>query len=485
MCRAPVVIGGEVVSPKSVLVEPQGADKASKSDGEEKDRVPAHLWQLYGEYYDLQAFSRSHPGGEAALALGRGDDATKLFESYHVMNDNHKTTLAKYRLERDDKKPVPGNVSPFHTEVKDMLRLHFAGKGRYGHHAKYSHALLMAGVLVLYALSWVSWYHGNWSSLIVMPFFGWLVMANLAHDGSHFAVSRHDWVNQLCLYSAAPFYYVDATWYVQHVASHHLATNDVEHDVDLHHHDGCRWHSSTKLGNPLNGKINLAWHLTAFIASTITMAFIHPVTKFVLPGIGYLRGATELPLKEWGASVIFDATLEKRLRAGFGSIRRMSVNGFLWVIAMAVPIHAWCKYGFTTRGTFFGLLPYVASSFFFMIVTQVSHVQRETQRHEAAHNDDFFKAQAMTSLDYSIDSPLWCFLTGGLNTQSVHHVLPSVHSSHYLDLYPKFAAICKKHNCEPQNARDLGHAFAMHIQYVYELGEEGSNNELAKAAKHD
>ena len=84
---------------------------------------------------------------------------------------------------------------------------------------------------------------------------------------------------------------------------------------------------------------------------------------------------------------------------------------------------------------------------------------------------DFFRRQATTSLDYGIDSNVWRFLTGGLNVQSIHHVMPGVCSCHYTDLYPKFYALCRKHDCEPAVAPGILRATYLHLKHVYDLGE--------------
>ena len=121
------------------------------------------------------------------------------------------------------------------------------------------------------------------------------------------------------------------------------------------------------------------------------------------------------------------------------------------------------------------LVPMATSSLCFMLVTQVSHIQEGCQRNETLDEPDPFKRQAQTSLDYSPTSRLTGFLTGGLNLQSIHHLLPSVSCVHYPAMYPKFLAICEKHGCVPARANGFFDAVAKHWNYVYRLGlgEEG------------
>ena len=96
--------------------------------------------------------------------------------------------------------------------------------------------------------------------------------------------------------------------------------------------------------------------------------------------------------------------------------------------------------------------------------------QEECQEAETLNEPDPFKRQAQTSLDYNPASWLTRFLTGGLNLQSIHHVMPSVSCVHYPALYPKFLAICEAHGCVPQRADSFVHAVYKHWRYVYRLG---------------
>ena len=122
-------------------------------------------------------------------------------------------------------------------------------------------------------------------------------------------------------------------------------------------------------------------------------------------------------------------------------------------------------------GLALALVPMAMSSLCFMLVTQVSHIQEGCQRNETLDEPDPFKRQAQTSLDYSPTSRLTGFLTGGLNLQSIHHLLPSVSCVHYPAMYPKFLAICEKHGCLPDRADGFAHALAKHWSYVYRLGK--------------
>ena len=131
------------------------------------------------------------------------------------------------------------------------------------------------------------------------------------------------------------------------------------------------------------------------------------------------------------------------------------------------------------------IMPFIVSSLPFMVITQVSHQQPETQKAEDAlelqeassatglvSQEAFARAQVVTSCDYSVLSHFWGVVTGALNVQGFHHVFPGVCSCHYRHLYPKFEAICRKHDVKLTRRDNIGHALYTMCKYQFELGLE-------------
>ncbi|KAH8075338.1 hypothetical protein JL721_1341 [Aureococcus anophagefferens] len=417
------------------------------------------LWIIHGEAYDLSAFRERHPGGTTALDLCRGSDATDLFEQFHVMTDLHRAALRKYRVGGRAPATAAEPYSAFHEDVKAMVRDHFGGRGD-AHKASWEHLGHMAVVFAVYAAGWRGWWAGDVVlGGLVLPVCAWLIMANFAHDGSHHAVSRKPWVNELALLTSSPLLYSYGSWYQQHCASHHLETNDPS-STSTQHHPFTRWHRSMLRDNAsMTGIVNLFWHFTAFLVSTINMSNVHP-WKFV---------------SFWAAGK--DAPHEL---AFFKVSGRMHRQGFMdgWrggspprsLVVRRVLATPYFRFG-PARAAALTLLPYLVTSAFFFTVTQISHVQAPCQKDQDRATGDFFKIQATTSLDYGVDSELWRFLTGGLNVQAIHHVLPVVNSCHYTKLYPKFYALCEKHGCAPANRPGILSAGYAHLTHIYDLGE--------------
>ncbi|KAH8084529.1 fatty acid desaturase [Aureococcus anophagefferens] len=446
------------------------------------------LWIIHGEAYDLSAFRERHPGGTTALDLCRGSDATDLFEQFHVMTDLHRAALRKYRVGGRAPATAAEPYSAFHEDVKAMVRDHFGGRGD-AHKASWEHLGHMAVVFAVYAAGWRGWWAGDVVlGGLVLPVCAWLIMANFAHDGSHHAVSRKPWVNELALLTSSPLLYSYGSWYQQHCASHHLETNDPDSDVDVQHHPFTRWHRSMLRDSAsMTGVVNLFWHFTAFLVSTINMSNVHPWKFVFVPWVQRHLLNQELPpyfspdndlycdaLKAAGKDapheLAFFKVSGRMHRQGFmdGWRGGLAVASFLSSVAfLATP---YFRFG-PARAAALTLLPYLVTSAFFFTVTQISHVQAPCQKDQDRATGDFFKIQATTSLDYGVDSELWRFLTGGLNVQAIHHVLPVVNSCHYTKLYPKFYALCEKHGCAPANRPGILSAGYAHLKHIYDLGE--------------
>jgi fatty acid desaturase len=142
-----------------------------------------------------------------------------------------------------------------------------------------------------------------------------------------------------------------------------------------------------------------------------------------------------------------------------------------YTIVLVLPLFLdWKAQGFSRPARFFmWFAPIAISSMEFLCFTQVSHVQPEVQVAEDHPADDFFKHQALTSVDYSCTSKFWSIMSGGLNTQSLHHCCPNVSSCHYSELFPKFEKIANKHGVQIAKRRNLLHSITSSCGYVWKI----------------
>mmetsp|Transcript_132254 Transcript_132254/g.411085 ORF Transcript_132254/g.411085 Transcript_132254/m.411085 type:complete len:544 (-) Transcript_132254:283-1914(-) len=431
-------------------------------------RLSSSAWVIHGKKYDLSSWARSHPGGEMAIELGRNRDCTGLFESYHVFADRAKLDkiLARYEIPNEAAPDVRADTpsgdaaavnttglefdDAFHKDVKAMLKSHFNGES---HKMKTWVGFLMVALVCLEIHQAYLFLHGSTAAIVLLPTIGWLLCCNLAHDGSHFAISKRPWVNTLASYASLPLFFPPTCWHLQHVVQHHIYTND-EDDVDLYHFlPVCRTSKFTKWAS----QHSLQW-LGIF---------------FVLPtAVGHLLIIVPIDL----LSRQLDALTGKRryyqcqnLEDFVARFSGKILVEFLMSASFVVLLLYMQGFNEGLRRLF---LSYSIASFWFIAVTQGAHLRRECMVGKEGEYQSWAKRQAATSVNYRPDSIFWLIWTGALNVQSLHHVVPCVGSSHLIDLYPKYKQVCAKHGVELKEASSLTEVFWGFIGWIRELAQD-------------
>jgi fatty acid desaturase len=72
----------------------------------------------------------------------------------------------------------------------------------------------------------------------------------------------------------------------------------------------------------------------------------------------------------------------------------------------------------------------------------------------------------MTTIDYSNESAFWNVVSIGLNAQTIHHLFPTIHSCHYIAIFPIIRDICKKHKVVYQMKKNYAEAFRDYVALV-------------------
>jgi len=401
------------------------------------------VWIVHGRKYNLAQFMKIHPGGEHVLQKGKGSDITGLFESYHVFIDREALlrTLDQYEIvEKGQKKSEPlakaFPADPFHEDLKQMARDHFKvqpGKGRPqdGAH-KMTYERLALGGLVWVALMYLTYVmlatEAHWTIPLISLCATYLT-ANVMHDASHNALVMPPRLNWAAQWLGFPWHLNVSAWHIQHVVSHHVHTNG-EEDVDLYHF------------NPLIilqkgvGSVSEGLH---FLRLFFMCATVYPHLAIVVP-YGVLVGQVD-PMNGHKMYDHFkDAEpYRKQLRKSM-AVEAIALFGFFCLV---------CSFLGLAKGMSFYLAISAVSSYIFCFLTQVSHLQEECFLDAKAQEKlTFMQYQASTSMDFCPESAIWGHVSGGLNTQAIHHCLPPISAMHLRFLYPKFRQVCKKHGVQ-------------------------------------
>jgi len=432
-----LILTALAISPLTVLVPQLLQGKLSWPS--RKD-VPDE-WIIDGRRYNLTPFYASHPGGAHVLRACKGSDCTGLFESYHVFIDREVLLkmLALYEIKDAPPADPPAMVfsDEFYMALKQMAREHFKGKPKGSHKMTWPH-------LALCLVAWIAmWYcifvMLTTSALWTIPAIGvlsWYLTGNVMHDASHNALVTRPWLNRALSHAAFPYGVNVGSWRIQHVFSHHIYTNE-ENDVDLYHFDPLVILEKGKCSVPLVAHIVRLFYI---LSSAI------PHLAFVVP-YGLLFGQID-PAH---GHRMYDRV--KAIRHHRAELRtEMAIE-----LLLLFPYYGLCYYchGSVAKALAYQMSVYVVSSYLFCFFTQVSHLQEECF---PAKIDDmaFAKRQVLSSMDFSANSAFWGHVSGGLNTQAIHHIFPSVSAMHLRDMYPKFRKVCKEHGVDLKEAPSIG-----------------------------
>mmetsp|Transcript_77575 Transcript_77575/g.199743 ORF Transcript_77575/g.199743 Transcript_77575/m.199743 type:complete len:443 (-) Transcript_77575:433-1761(-) len=376
----------EDASPKAKATQPEGSVKAQSPHLVEQN-VDPNLWHIHGHSYDLSQFVDKHPGGRLAILTGKGRDCTALFESYHPWNDKHRKVLKAYG-------PPPPAPDPFYEELKQGIRKKFPG-GLYSTKMRLrTKVCLSLGWCLMMTLFFIVRTPLSCAAAGVLMA---TVGTRMAHEGAHFQVSRHEWVNRLSQFLGYFLTGPSMAWMYRHTISHHAHTNQ-EHDVDVEH----IW-----IADMFPGWVKI-----------LALPFL-PIGAMVEIGAKFLF-VDLLVKRSVGGNLIVDRTLGYTVPE---VITWLTVHCFLgpsW----------WCYLAmFWTAGAIF------------VPMSQVAHIIVFPDHKKY---DSWAKMQIAESVDFAADSDFWFHLAFGLTTQVEHHLFPGIGHHCYGECREVVKEVCKK-----------------------------------------
>lgn len=398
--------------------------------------------KVHEKYYDFTEFK--HPGGDIALSLTYGRDATELFESMHQFSDKTKlhAILKKYEVAdistiSESEQIESNNVYDWNEmknceftkelhEIAEMVLIpgHTKSEGVEMGLTKVN-TVKIAEISFFFLLTLYQYYYfmnGRYFSIVTFPTALWMFTVNVFHDGSHFALSKHPSVNHLFTETALLFS-TPYTWYHQHIIGHHCFPNVIGKDPDLYHSTKFTRHSKDIRVREAHAN----------------QPFTFPLLWLVGVPLGLvLRGCLEsLAGKPYNKVVKLIPDEASHI------ISRQSIIPRLIAIVTLMFIAPFFYHGLTLKGLAFSIIPYLVYSAHFMTCSQINHFTPEC---DDQISSNFYIHQILTGHNVAPESYLLYLYTGGLNLQIEHHLFPSVNHCHLPRLAPFVRALCAKHN---------------------------------------
>lgn len=425
-----------------------------------------NYWYLFGNAYDFSNFS--HPAGSSSINIGKGKDATFLLISYHPKNIRtmlkrlNKYKLDQYNCDPDEKY---SNQVKIERILDDPLR-----KDLIGCYKQYmaDHKLSDTGISCFD----ITWVIANYCMFLTCAYF-WFTRGSIVicvlmtlfhfntawqtHDSCHYSMTRNMFLNCLCQWMTVPYNYEAMCWHLQHNYSHHLHTNDIDKDMDLHHGNNpvtlYRIYSHEKYRN----RFPFTYLIFIFIQLSMSAMYesvIYPLDRlFGRYGFGFIES---------------DIALTGRFHP-FERIRMMASISISLLFLVAPMLHPDATHRSISHNYMLCMLPFHITSIMFTVITQCSHVHFKTLEAGNDPNLTFYQKQILSSIDYSTKSRWVTRLTGGINMQSLHHAMPFVHSSHFVDLYPYYIQVCLKHKVIPPLQKSLWSTYFSYFLYLYKM----------------
>ena len=121
----------------------------------------------------------------------------------------------------------------------------------------------------------------------------------------------------------------------------------------------------------------------------------------------------------------------------------------------------------------FVVLPRVGHGGLFYTFSQVSHIQDEATQIKVS--DSWIVHQIESCVDYSTTSLFWNVMSIGLNNQTLHHLFPSVHPCHFVELSPILDEFCADHNIKRNMVGNLWDALMAHFGYLGAVNDENDD----------
>lgn len=413
-------------------------------------------WIVIGDtIYDVNKFRKKHPGGDTMLVNHVGQDATDAFIAFHT--DTHKVHKYMKHLEVGKVKQSDDDHSVGRTEeekgkiekevTRDFRQLKELAESMNLFETRPAFFIAQfAHIVGLEALAWLLLYSysATWpvyllaASLIIVSQAqaGWS-----QHDYGHLSVFKSTRANHLMhritiglIKGAAAGW-----WNFRHFA-HHAKPNVHGKDPDI------AFGHLFLFGKVLPREVGLKKKgKGTWLSYTQQQIYFFMLMPPLLLPIGFhIQNALYLKKKrDWYEAAWFVA-FYVRWFVQYAPV----LSGSMW--------SAFC---------FYMLIRFV-ESFWFVYVTQMSHIPMRVDRDK---EDNWFSMQLAGTCNVK-QSTFNDWFTGHLNFQIEHHLFPTMPRHNYHKIQPFVQSICEKHGIKYEN-KDLLTAFAdIHLS-LKESGE--------------
>ena len=371
---------------------------------------------LEGTVYDLQQFSKVHPGGSNILNIFGGKDATIHYYMLHNHNNIRTNILNKYKIRRLEDYEYLNNKyilnSKIFNELKNNIRI--AVPNQYANYEWWIKAYSIM-IFEIYIELYNYLYGYTFVKSILLGVLMALIGLCIQHDANHGAVSRSPIINRLWGYTQDWIGGSSLLWKHHHVLLHHAYTNHLNSDPDITMNI-LRLHKDIKYKNYHYWQKCYIWILF-----------------------------TLLPIN-WHFAEIMDLYNMNHMSHKISSMAiRESQIGLLLRVAFYIRFYIIPIYLYPSLYTLFNIsLSLAVGGLYLGINFIISHNFEGVLNNTNNTNKDWAISQIESSS--TVGGRVLGFFHGGLNYQIEHHLFPRISHVHYYKMKPIIQEWCKKNN---------------------------------------
>ena len=296
----------------------------------------------------------------------------------------------------------------------------------------------------------------NYLLFAILGVFTALSAVNIGHDAIHGSYSSKRWVNALLSHTfnlnGASAY----MWSLMHNSAHHTYTNIDGYDEDVESVPIIRLSPAQEL-KPIH-KYQHLYVLPFYGIATITWVLIKDYVKFFKNEVGNYSGKKH-PAKEY-FYLFFYKFLYYGLLFVLPFYTIMDATHEWYHIVGGLLLLHWCE-GFSLAIIF--MLAHVVEKTHFPIPDEAKGGQLE---------HSWFVHQLYTTANFSSQSWLAAFITGGLNQQVEHHLFPNICSVHYPQLRNIVKGTAEEFGYPYIEEKTFWTALKSHVRFLKAIGSE-------------
>ena len=123
----------------------------------------------------------------------------------------------------------------------------------------------------------------------------------------------------------------------------------------------------------------------------------------------------------------------------------------------------------TFFGSSFFFMIYGLTSFIFIFIAQLSHIQHECIQINTRLKNDFLYNQVSSAVNYKTDNPLIRFICFGLDIQIEHHLFPNIPHSSLRQIQHIVRDYCNKNDVPYVEYPSIYPTIINYVKYLYNM----------------